>query len=54
MAAEPRELTEERSAEHPVRRKIEQLDALLEDVARDAEGRAESYPKETLVPEGGE
>ena len=54
MAANPLERTEERTEEHPVSRKIEQLDALLEGVARDAEGRAESYPKETLVPEGGE
>ncbi len=54
MAANPRESTAKRTEENPVRRKIERLDALLEDVARDAEERAESYPTETLVPEGGE
>ncbi len=49
MAAKPLERTEE----HPVERQIERLENLLEGVARDAKERAESYPRETLVPEGG-
>lgn len=34
--------------------KTEKLDALLKEVAEDARQRAETYPGETLVPEGGE
>lgn len=45
---------QERSEEHPVTRKIEQLDALLLEVAEDAERRSPSYLEESLVPEGGE
>lgn len=50
VPAQPQERTEQ----HPVTRKIEQLDALLRDVAEDAERRSASYLSESLVPEGGE
>jgi hypothetical protein len=35
-------------------RKTEKLDALLREIGDDARRRAESYPEDTRVPEGGE
>ena len=43
-----------RTENHPATRKTEKLDALLQEIADDARQRAERYPDETLVPEGGE
>ncbi len=43
-----------RTERHPETEKTEKLDALLKEVAEDAHQRGESYPEETLVPEGGE
>ena len=38
----------------PADRKTEKLDALLRDIGDDARSLSESYPKQTVVPEGGE
>lgn len=42
-----------RTESQPTRRELE-LDNLLQEVAEDARERAARYPKETIVPEGGE
>lgn len=40
--------------ETPALRKVEKLDALLRDIRDDARSLSEAYPKQTVVPEGGE
>jgi hypothetical protein len=42
-----------RTESQPTRREVE-LDHLLQEVAEDARERAARYPKDTIVPEGGE
>lgn len=42
-----------RTESQPTRRELE-LENLLQEVAEDARERAARYPKETIVPEGGE
>ncbi|MEE8526860.1 MAG: hypothetical protein V3T72_23240 [Thermoanaerobaculia bacterium] len=42
-----------RTENQPSRRDVE-LENLLQEVAEDARERAARYPKETIVPEGGE
>ena len=43
-----------RSEEQPTIDRSEKLDAVLAEIAADAEERADRYGAETLVPEGGE
>ena len=43
-----------RIEENPVSRKTEKIDTLMRSIRDDARSRSESYPKQTLVPEGGE
>ncbi len=43
-----------RIEEQPLTEKTRRHEALLQDVADDARSLAATYPKETLVPEGGE
>lgn len=43
-----------RTEENPVDRDARRVDTLLRDIRDDAKSLSESYPKETVVPEGGE